>query len=100
MAPKMDKDYVLKTVEERGIRFIRFWFTDVLGQLKSFAVTDTELELAFEEGMGFDGSSIDGFTRIEESDMVAIPGSLDLQDPALAPRRRWRRIDVLRHPDA
>ena len=73
MTAAMDKDYVLKTVEERGTRFIRFWFTDVLGFLKSFAVTDSELEGAFEEGMGFDGSSIDGFTRIEESDMVAFP---------------------------
>jgi glutamine synthetase len=73
MAPTFDKDYVLKTVEERGVHFVRFWFTDVLGMLKSFAVTDTELEGAFEEGMGFDGSSIDGFTRLEESDMVAMP---------------------------
>ena len=73
MAPTFDKDYVLKTVEERGVHFVRFWFTDVLGMLKSFAVTDTELEGAFEEGMGFDGSSIDGFTRLEESDMVASP---------------------------
>ena len=73
MTPKFDKDYVLKTVEERDVKFIRFWFTDVLGVLKSFAVTDSELEGAFEEGMGFDGSSIDGFTRIQESDMVAFP---------------------------
>ena len=73
MAPTFDKDYVLKTVEERDVHFVRFWFTDVLGMLKSFAVTDTELEGAFSEGMGFDGSSIDGFTRLEESDMVAFP---------------------------
>ncbi len=73
MAAEFDRDYVLRTVEERDIRFIRFWFTDVLGFLKSFAVTDSELETAFEEGMGFDGSSIDGFTRIQESDMVAFP---------------------------
>jgi glutamine synthetase len=73
MAPTFDKDYVLKTVEERDVHFVRFWFTDVLGMLKSFAVTDTELEGAFEEGMGFDGSSIDGFTRLEESDMIAMP---------------------------
>jgi len=73
MAPTFDKDYVLKTVEERDVHFVRFWFTDVLGMLKSFAVTDTELEGAFEEGMGFDGSSIDGFTRLEESDMIAFP---------------------------
>lgn len=73
MAAGRDKDYVLTTVKERGIKFIRFWFTDVLGVMKSFAVTDTEVAGAFEEGMGFDGSSIDGFTRIEESDMVAYP---------------------------
>jgi len=73
MAAKFDKDFVLKTVQERDVHFVRFWFTDVLGVLKSFAVTDTELEGAFEEGMGFDGSSIDGFTRLEESDMVAYP---------------------------
>lgn len=82
-----DKEYVLKTVEERNIRFIRFWFTDVLGQLKSFAIADTELELAFEEGMGFDGSSIDGFTRIEESDMVAYP------DPTTFRILPWRPDD-------
>jgi len=79
MAPAFDKDYVLKTVEERDVKFIRFWFTDVLGVLKSFAVTDSELEGAFEEGMGFDGSSIDGFTRIQESDMVAYPDASTFQ---------------------
>ena len=84
MAPTFDKDYVLKTVEERDVHFVRFWFTDVLGVLKSFAVTDTELEGAFEEGMGFDGSSIDGFTRLEESDMVAYP------DPSTFQLLPWR----------
>jgi glutamine synthetase len=79
MAAKFDKDYVLKTVKERDIHFVRFWFTDVLGVLKSFAVTDSELEGAFEEGMGFDGSSIDGFTRIQESDMVAFPDASTFQ---------------------
>jgi len=79
MALKFDKDFVLKTVQERDVHFIRFWFTDVLGFLKSFAVTDSELEMAFSEGMGFDGSSIDGFTRIEESDMVAYPNPESFQ---------------------
>ena len=65
--------YVLRTVEERGIRFVRLWFTDVLGFLKSFTITSQELEGALSEGMGFDGSSIDGFSRIQESDMVAVP---------------------------
>ena len=84
MAPKFDKDYVLKTIQERDIHFIRFWFTDVLGFLKSFAITDAEIEGAFAEGMGFDGSSIDGFKRIEESDMVARP------DPSTFQILPWR----------
>jgi glutamine synthetase len=73
MTLSREAEYVLRTVEERGIRFIRLWFTDVLGFLKSFAITPQELEGAFAEGMGFDGSSIEGFSRIQESDMVAIP---------------------------
>jgi glutamine synthetase len=72
MATK-DKDYVFKQVKDKNVRFIRLWFTDVLGMLKSFAISPEELEGAFEEGMGFDGSSIEGFARIEESDMVAKP---------------------------
>jgi glutamine synthetase len=67
------EEYVLRTVEERGIRFIRLWFTDVLGFLKSFAITPAELETAFEEGMQFDGSAIDGFSRVQEADMLARP---------------------------
>lgn len=73
MALSAEAEYVLKTIEERGIRFIRLWFTDVLGFLKSFTITSQELEGAFADGMGFDGSSIDGFSRIQESDMVALP---------------------------
>src|ERR671922_936764 len=68
-----EAEYVLRTVEERGIRFMRLWFTDVLGLLKSFTITSQELEGALSEGMGFDGSSVDGFARIQESDMVALP---------------------------
>jgi glutamine synthetase len=71
--PKTDPHDVLKRVEADGVEFIRFWFTDVLGQLKSFAVGREELEGALEDGMGFDGSSITGFNRIEESDMIAMP---------------------------
>jgi len=67
------KEYVLKTAKEHDVKFIRLWFTDILGFLKSFAITVEELEGAFEEGMGFDGSSIEGFARIDESDMVAMP---------------------------
>jgi len=67
------QDYVLRTVEERGIRFVLLWFTDVLGQLKSVAIPPTELETAFEEGMSFDGSAVDGFSRVQESDMLLLP---------------------------
>jgi glutamine synthetase len=67
------KDYVLKMAKEHDVKFIRLWFTDILGMLKSFAITVEELETALEEGMGFDGSSIEGFARIDESDMVAMP---------------------------
>ena len=67
------QEYVLRTVEERGIRLVWLWFTDVLGFLKSFAVTSEELEQAFDEGIGFDGSAIEGFARVQESDMLARP---------------------------
>ncbi len=67
------REYVLRTVEERGVRLVRLWFTDVLGNLKSFAISPAELENALEDGMTFDGSSIDGFSRIQESDVLAIP---------------------------
>jgi glutamine synthetase len=73
MDPSAESEYVLRTIEERGIRFVRMWFTDVLGFLKSFTITSQELEGAFADGMGFDGSSIEGFSRIQESDMVAFP---------------------------
>ena len=71
----MDKqqEYVLRTVEDRDVRFIRLWFTDVLGFLKSFAITPAELEDAFERGMEFDGSAIEGYARVQEADMVAKP---------------------------
>jgi len=67
------KEYILKTAKEQNVKFIRMWFTDILGFLKSFAITVHELEGALEEGVGFDGSSIEGFVRIDESDMVALP---------------------------
>jgi len=72
MAEK-DKEFVLKTVKDKKVKFVRLWFTDVLGFLKSFAITAEELEKALDEGMGFDGSSIEGYARIEESDMIAKP---------------------------
>jgi glutamine synthetase len=67
------KDYVLRTVEERGIRFVQLWFTDVLGIPKAFNITPAELENALDEGMTFDGSAIDGFSRVQESDVLAVP---------------------------
>ncbi|MEK7765770.1 MAG: glutamine synthetase family protein [bacterium] len=71
-------------VKARGVKFIRIWFVDIAGQLKSFSITDNELEGAFAEGMGFDGSSIEGFARIEESDLVAVP------DPSTFAILPWR----------
>ncbi|PMP69076.1 MAG: glutamine synthetase [Thermodesulfobacterium geofontis] len=79
-----DKKDVMELIKQYDVKFVRFWFTDVLGQLKSFAVPIEELEVAFEEGMGFDGSSIRGFARIEESDMIAIP------DPTTFAILPWR----------
>jgi glutamine synthetase len=67
------REYILKLVKEHDVKFIWLWFTDILGMLKSFAITVEELEGALEDGMGFDGSSIEGFARIDESDMVALP---------------------------
>jgi glutamine synthetase len=70
---------VQKIVKEKNVSFIQFWFTDILGILKSFAITPSELEEALSEGMGFDGSSIQGFARIEESDMIAKPDPSSFQ---------------------
>ncbi len=67
------QEYVLRTVEERGVRFIQLWFTDVLGVPKSFNITPAELDNALAEGMTFDGSAIDGFSRVQESDVLAVP---------------------------
>jgi glutamine synthetase len=90
--PKKDKkteskEYVLKMAKENDVRFIRLWFTDILGVLKSFAISVDELEGALEEGMGFDGSSIEGFARIDESDMVAKP------DPDTFQILPWRPLE-------
>ncbi|HUZ21387.1 MAG TPA: glutamine synthetase family protein [Acidimicrobiales bacterium] len=67
------REYVLRTVEERGVRFVQLWFTDVLGIPKTFSITPAELENALDEGMTFDGSAIDGFSRVQESDVIARP---------------------------
>jgi glutamine synthetase len=81
--PKTAKD-ITTFVKEQDIRFIRLWFTDILGQLKSFSINSSELGEAFDKGMGFDGSSITGFNAIEESDMVAVP------DPTTFAILPWR----------
>lgn len=80
------QQYVLRTVEERNIRFIRLWFTDILGFLKSVAITAPELENAFEEGIGFDGSAIDGFARVQEADMLVLPDADTFQILPWRPR--------------
>jgi glutamine synthetase len=73
------QDYVLRTVEERGVRFVQLWFTDVLGSPKSFQITPAELENALAEGMTFDGSTINGFSRVQESDVLAMPDAKTFQ---------------------
>jgi glutamine synthetase len=73
------EDYVLRSVEERGVRFIQLWFTDVLGIPKAFNITPAELENALEEGMTFDGSAVDGFSRVQESDVLARPDAKTFQ---------------------
>jgi glutamine synthetase len=78
------EEFVLRTLEERNTRFVRLWFTDVLGFLKSVAIAPAELENAFEEGIGFDGSAIEGFARVSESDMLAKP------DPSTFAILPWR----------
>ena len=84
MVANPEQDFVLKTVESRDVHFVRFWFTDVLGNMKSFAVVPGELESAFEEGMGFDASCIEGFSAAQESDMLACP------DPSTFEILPWR----------
>jgi glutamine synthetase len=78
------RDFVLRTIEERGIKFVRLWFTDVVGTLKSVAIAPAEVEGAFAEGIGFDGSAIEGFTRSYEADVLAQP------DPATFQILPWR----------
>ncbi len=90
MATARQKQAVLKAVKDNNIKFIRLWFTDILGFLKSFAISPAELETALDEGMGFDGSSIQGFARIDESDMVAMP------DPTTFTTLPWRDGTVAR----
>jgi len=87
MTADKQAEYVLQTVAKRGIRFIRLWFTDVQGFLKSVAISPAELETALTEGMTFDGSSIDGYARVHEADMIAKP------DPTTFQILPWREPD-------
>ena len=73
------QDFVMKTIKSRDVHFVRFWFTDVLGNMKSFAVSPSEIANCFEDGMGFDGSCIAGFSPTEESDMLAYPDASTFQ---------------------
>ena len=93
--------FVLQNCKEHDIKFIRLWFTDILGSLKSFAITVGELEQALEEGMGFDGSSIEGFARIDESDIVAMPDATTFQALPWRPQERGvaRMFCDILHPD-
>ena len=87
MASGMTKEQVLKICKDKKVGYIRLWFTDILGQVKSFAITFKELEGALNNGMGFDGSSITGYQSIEESDMIAMP------DPSTFCMLPWRPAD-------
>ena len=78
------KSYVISACRENDVKFIRLWFTDILGNLKGFAITDAELEDALEVGMAFDGSTVQGFVRSDENDMVALP------DPTTFSILPWR----------
>ena len=78
------RDFVLRTIEERGVKFVRLWFTDVIGTLKSVSIAPAEVEGAFTEGLGFDGSAIEGLTRSYESDLLAHP------DPTTFQTLPWR----------
>src|SRR6201991_4225097 len=84
MAEQPTAKEALAYCQDNDVRFVRLWFTDILGQLKSFSINAAELEDAFEGGMGFDGSSITGFNPIEESDMIAMP------DPSTFALIPWR----------
>src|SRR3972149_66534 len=97
------KQEVLAMAKEHDVKFVHLWFTDILGILKSFSITVEELELGLEEGMGFDGSSIEGFARIDESDMIAMPDPSPFVVLPWRPRDRKRGARIfcaILHPHA
>src|SRR4029077_11913945 len=95
------RDYVLQQAREMDVKFIRLWFTDILGSLKSVAITVEELAEAMEEGIGFDGASIEGFARVDESDMIAMPDPATFAVLPWRPRERGvaRMFCDILHPD-
>ena len=95
------KDFVIQSCRDHDIKFIRLWFTDILGSLKSFAITVEELEEALEEGKTFDGASIEGFARVDEADMVAMPDASTFAVLPWRPRERGvaRMFCDIQHPD-
>ncbi len=97
------QEFVLRSIEERGIKFVRLWFTDILGYLKSVAVAPAELESAFEEGIGFDGSAIEGFSRVSEADTIAMPDPSTFQllpfDDDDSPLQSARMFCDIMNPD-
>lgn len=95
------KDYVLQSCRDHDVKFIRLWFTDILGSLKSFAITVEELEATLAEGQGFDGSSIEGFARVDEADMIAMPDPATFAILPWRPRERGvaRMFCDIQHPD-
>jgi len=101
MAAQQDRDYVLQVAKEQDVKFIRLWFTDILGNLKSVAITVEELPEALEEGIGFDGSSIEGFARIDEADMIAMPDAATFSILPWRPQQRRvaRMFCDVRMPD-
>jgi glutamine synthetase len=91
-----NRDYVMRTVEERGVRFVRLWFVDVLGMLKSIAIPVTELETVLEDGVGLDGSALEGGARLAERDVIARTRPEDVSGPAVAHRRLYSADAVRR----
>src|SRR5262245_14620938 len=101
MLSEESSEYVLKQCRDNDVRFIRLWFTDILGNLKSFAITSEDLEEALEEGVGFDGGAIEGFARAGEADMQAMPDPATFQLLPWRPRERRvaRLFCDIRHKD-
>ena len=98
MSIDQHREYVLRSVEERGVRLVRLWFTDVLGNLKSLAISPAELDNALTDGMTFDGSSIDGFSRVQEADVLAIPDPDTFEIVPWGDPKGTRGTRLLRHP--